>query len=105
MAKKKRDPSGPEAEQPGTGNGSGPRKSSKRGRTTVPHEELIPGSELTATLKGQTFAASVVLGAEGKPEVEFEGVRYASLSAAGKAAAGYPVNGWRFWRPAEQPPE
>ena len=93
MARKKRDPSGPEAEQPGTGNGSGPRKSSKRRRTTVPHEELVPGSELTASLKGQTFAASVVLGAEGKPEVEFEGVRYPSLSAV-----GYPVNGWRFWR-------
>ena len=105
MARKKRDPSGPEAEQPGTGNGSGPRKSSKRRRTTVPHEELVPGSELTASLKGQTFAASVVLGAEGKPEVEFEGARYPSLSAAGRAAVGYPVNGWRFWRPAEQPPE
>jgi len=58
---------------------------------------------LTATLKGRTFEASVVSGAEGKPEVEFEGVRYPSLSAAGKAAAGYPVNGWRFWRPVEQP--
>src|SRR3990170_4160579 len=105
MARKKRDPSGPEAEQPGTGNGSGPREPSKRRRTTVRHEELVPGSELTATLKGQTFAASVVVGAEGKPEVEFEGARYPSLSAAGKAAAGYPVNGWRFWRPTEQPQE
>ena len=105
MAKKKRDPSGPEAEQPGTGNGSGPRKSSKRRRTTVPHEELVPGSELTATLKGRTFAASVVVGAEGKPEVELDGVRYPSLSAAGKAATGYPVNGWRFWRPVEQSQE
>jgi hypothetical protein len=105
MTEKKRDPSGLEAKQPVTGNGSGPRKSSKRRRTTVPHEELVPGTELTATLKGQTFAASVVLGEEGKPEVEFEGVRYPSPSAAGKAAAGYPVNGWRFWRPVEQPQE
>ena len=83
MARKKRDPSGPEAEQPGTGNGSGPRKSSKRQRTTVPHEKLVPGTVLTASLKGQTFAASVILGAEGNPEVEFEGVRYPSPSAAG----------------------
>ena len=102
MAKKKREPSGPQAEQPGTGDGSGPTKPSKRRRTTVPHEELVPGTVLTASLKGQTFSASVVLGDEGKPEVEFEGVRYPSPSAAGKAAAGYPVNGWRFWRPVEQ---
>ncbi len=105
MAKKKRDPSGPEAEQPGTGNGSGPRTATKRRRTTVPHEELVPGTVLTATLKGQTFSASVVLGDEGTPEVELDGARYPSLSAAGKAAAGYPVNGWRFWRPVEQPQE
>lgn len=51
-------------------------------------------------LKGREYSASVVLGDEGKPEVEFEGTRYPSLSAAGKAAAGYPVNGWRFWQPA-----
>ena len=45
--------------------------------------------------------ASVVLGSQGRPEVELDGARYPSLSAAGKAAAGYPVNGWRFWRRAE----
>ena len=56
---------------------------------------------LAATLKGQTFSASVVSGPQGRPEVEFDGARYPSLSAAGKAAAGYPVNGWRFWRTAE----
>ena len=105
MAKKKPDIAGAEAEQHGTANGSGSRKSSKRRRTTVPHEELVPGTVLTASLKGQTFSASVVLGDEGKPEVELDGARYPSLSAAGKAAAGYPVNGWRFWRPVEQPQE
>jgi hypothetical protein len=36
---------------------------------------------------------------------EFDGARYPSLSAAGKATAGYPVNGWRFWRPIEQSQE
>jgi hypothetical protein len=75
----------------------------KRRRATVQHEELAPGTVFTARLKGREFSASVVLGDEGRPEVEFEGVRYPSLSAAGKAAAGYPVNGWRFWRPVEQP--
>ncbi len=108
MARKKRDPSGPEAEQPGTDEVPGPEeleKAPKRRRTTVPHEALVPGTVLSAGLKGQTFSASVVLGDEGKPEVEFEGVRYPSPSAAGKAAAGYPVNGWRFWRPVEQSQE
>ncbi len=108
MAKKKLDTSGPEGEQPGTDEASKPEesgKATKRRRTTVPHEELVPGTVLTATLKGQTFSASVVLGDEGTPEVELDGARYPSLSAAGKAAAGYPVNGWRFWRPVEQPQE
>ena len=77
------------------------KKTSKRRRTTVPHEELVPGTELTATLKGHTFSASVVLGPDGRPEIEFNSARYPSLSAAGKAAAGYPVNGWRFWKKVE----
>ncbi len=77
---------------------------SKRRRATVQHEELAPGTVLTARIKGREFSASVVLGDEGSPEVEFEGTRYPSLSAAGKAAAGYPVNGWRFWQSiVEQP--
>jgi hypothetical protein len=104
MAKKKRDRSASRAEQPNSGEypkAEKPEKDSKRHRTTVSHEELVVGTALTATLKGQTFSASVVLGPQGKPEVEFEGARYPSLSAAGKAAAGYPVNGWRFWRTVE----
>lgn len=73
----------------------------KRRRSTVPHDDLVPGTALTATIKGQTFSASVVVGPDHKPEIEFEGGRYQSLSAAGKAAAGYAVNGWRFWREVE----
>ena len=80
-------------------------QSSKRRRTTVQHEELAPGTVLTARVKGRELSASVVTGPEGTPEVEFEGARYPSLSAAGKAAAGYPVNGWRFWRVVEEPQE
>ena len=104
MAKKKRDRSATQAEQPNMGEHlkvEKPEKGSKRHRTAVPHEELVVGTALRATLKGQTFSASVVLGLDGKPEVELDGARYPSLSAAGKAAAGYPVNGWRFWRVAE----
>ena len=58
MAKKKPDLTGAEAEQPGTDEVSKqekPGKPSKRRRTTVPHEEMVPGTELTATLKGQTY--------------------------------------------------
>ena len=80
-------------------------QASKRRRTTVQHEQLAPGTVLTARVKGRELSASVVTGPEGTPEVEFEGARYPSLSAAGKAAAGYPVNGWRFWRAVEQPQE
>ena len=104
MAKKKRGRSATQAEQPNTGEqpeAGKPEKGAKRQRTTVPHEELVVGTELAATLKGQTFSASVVLGPQGRSEVEFDGARYPSLSAAGKAAAGYPVNGWRFWRTVE----
>ena len=108
MAKKKPDLAGAEAEQPGTDEVPAPEEpemAPKRRRTPVAHEELVPGTVLTASLKGENFSASVVLGDEGKPEVEFDGARYPSVSAAGKAAAGYPVNGWRFWRPVEQPQE
>ena len=108
MAKKKQDRSATQAEQPTTGErprAEKPEKVSKRHRTAVPHEELVPGTVLTATLKGKTFSASVVLGAEGRPQVEFEGVRYPSLSAAAKAVTGHATNGWVFWRPAEDSKE
>ena len=82
------------------------KKSSKRQRRTrlaVSHEELIPGTRLTASLKGKTYDASVVAGDAGKPEIEFGGKRYTSLSAAGSAAVGYAVNGWKFWQRVEEP--
>ena len=104
MAEKKRDRSATQAKQPNMGEhpkAERPEKGSRRHRTAVPHEELAVGTALMAILKGQTFSASVVLGPDGKPEVEFDGARHPSLSAAGKAAAGYPVNGWRFWRTVE----
>ncbi len=74
----------------------------RRRRSQVAHEELTPGTVLTATLNGQTFSASVIAGEGGRPEVEFDSRRYPSLSAAGKAAAGYAVNGWRFWKKVEE---
>lgn len=104
MARKKRNI--PDAPEQVTGNGSQEGKPPRRSRATIAHAELVPGTLLAGSLKGQTLTAAVVLGDQGKPRVEFDGARYPSLSAAGKAAAGYPVNGWRFWRPVtEQPAE
>lgn len=65
------------------------KKSSKRQRRTrlaVSHEELIPGTRLMASLKGNVYEAVVIGGDAGKPEIEFGGERYTSLSAAGRAA-------------------
>jgi len=75
---------------------------SKRRRTTVQHEELAPGTVLTARVKGRELSASVVTGPEGTPEVEFEGTRYPSLSAAGKAA-GHAAQNRRRSIPAPAP--
>ena len=85
---------------------SSTKKSSKRQRRTrlgVSHEELIPGTRLVASLKGKTYEAMVVSGDAGRAEIEFGGKRYTSLSAAGSAAVGYAVNGWKFWQRAEEP--
>ena len=71
-------------------------------RTRTEHPALPPGTILSATFRGQTYAARVVEGqSEGKVAVETEGGRWPSLSAAGKAITGYAVNGWRFWKVVE----
>ena len=77
---------------------SATKKSNKRQRTrlAVSHEELIPGTALTASLKGKMYEALVVAGDAGRAEIEFGGKRYTSLSAAGSVVAGYAVNGWKF---------
>ncbi len=82
------------------------KRSSKRQRRTrlaVSHDELLPGTRLVASLKGKTYEALVVTGDTGRAEIEFGGKRYTSLSAAGSAAVGYAVNGWKFWQRAEEP--
>jgi hypothetical protein len=82
--------------------GAAAAPAAKRSRTAIHHESLAPGTKLVGHLKGRTFSATVVLGPSGESLVEMDGTRYPSLSAAGKAAAGYPVNGWRFWRRVEE---
>ena len=78
-------------------------KRQRRVRLAVSHEDLIPGTRLVASLKGEEYEAVIIGGDAGKPEIEFGGKRYTSLSAAGSAAAGYAVNGWKFWQRAEEP--
>ncbi len=80
-----------------------PSKRQRRTRLAVSHEELIPGTRLTASLKGKTYEAMIVGGDAGRAEIESGGKRYTSLSAAGSVAAGYAVNGWKFWQRAEEP--
>lgn len=65
-------------------------------------ERKLPpvSSTLTAKFKEQTYTAKIVEAedfAEGRA-VEYDGVRYRSLSAAAKAIAGHAMNGWRFWQ-------
>lgn len=50
-------------------------------------------AELTATFKGQRFVAKV----NTNGEIEVNGVRYLSLSAAGDALTRTGTNGWMFW--------
>ena len=63
------------------------------------------GTRLSARYRGQEFIAEVVTaeGGEGARALEFQGARYASLSAA-KAITGNSVNGWRFWKVVEPQP-
>jgi len=72
-----------------------------------PTRELPPaGTRLSGRYRGQEFIAEVVTaeGGEGARVLEFQGARYASLSAAAKAISGNSVNGWRFWKVVEPQP-
>ena len=53
------------------------------------------GMTIRAKSKGRMFRAYV---RAGSGRINFAGKLYDSPSAAGKAALGYPVNGWLFWR-------
>jgi CBS domain-containing protein len=51
---------------------------------------------IQATVQGDTVTASLL---DEQGRVRFDGAEYSSVSAAGKAAAGWQsVNGWTFWR-------
>jgi len=72
-----------------------------------PVRDLPPaGTRLSGRYRGQEFIAEVVTaeGDEGARVLEFQGARYASLSAAAKAISGNSVNGWRFWKVVKPQP-
>jgi hypothetical protein len=72
-----------------------------------PARELPPaGTRLSGRYRGQEFIAEVIAaeGGEGARALEYQGTRYASLSAAAKAITGNSVNGWRFWKVVEPQP-
>jgi Mrp family chromosome partitioning ATPase len=54
---------------------------------------LAPDAELVARANGQRHVARL----RGE-EVELNGTRYGSLSAAAASVTGKPTNGWTFWR-------
>lgn len=72
-------------------------------------EELLSGAETTLRKAnaGITFPVSIFARPKGKRhdalllqgwKVQMNGKHHRSPSAAATAIAGYPVNGWRFWR-------
>jgi len=77
---------------------------SKRQRKKIARQLPPVGTTLTGRSRGQSHTA-IIVEAKGGPAgraVKYGDHLFASLSAAAKAAAGYPVNGWRFWRPVEE---
>jgi hypothetical protein len=64
------------------------------------------GTELSGRHKGSALKATIV---PSRPEprqgeVEFNGKRYRSLTAAAVAATGRSTNGWIFWKLADGSP-
>jgi len=76
----------------------------KRHRKKIARELPPVGTTLQGRFKGETRTATIVE-AQDLPAgraVQYERDRYTSLSAAARAISGHPINGWRFWQPAEQ---
>ena len=83
------------------------KRQDRKASQARPARELPPaGTRLSGRYRGQEFIAEVVAAedGEGARALEFQGARYASLSAAAKAISGNSVNGWRFWKVVEPQP-
>lgn len=65
------------------------------------------GTALKAFRRGRSRSAVIVETAEftSGRGVLTGGQAYLSLSAAGTAITGYPVNGWLFWHPIDNAPQ
>ena len=63
------------------------------------------GTALRAYHRGRSRSAVIVETADftSGRGVLTDGRAYLSLSAAGTAITGYPVNGWLFWHPIDNP--
>ena len=63
------------------------------------------GTALKAFHRGRSRSAVIIETAEFSSGrgVFTAGRAYLSLSAAGTAITGYPVNGWLFWHPIDNP--
>lgn len=73
----------------------------KKSRTRHKIQHKIPpvGAKLAGRTRGQYVFAEVVQ-AETKTSVGilFDGTVYESMSGAARAATGYSINGWVFWK-------
>lgn len=73
-------------------------------RRRVVHQMPPAGTRLRGKTKGQEFHAEVVELSNGKAGVGilFKGKVYRSMSGAARAATGHSVDGWLFWKVAEE---
>src|SRR5687767_11418792 len=64
---------------------------------TIENRNLSTGTKLVAKFKKVTYKAEVVQTEEGVRYKLEDGRQFKSLSAAGMAITGGPINGWSFW--------
>lgn len=72
----------------------------KRARRKIVRYLPSVGTKLLGKFFGKTYSAKIVSDkttASGKA-VEYNGVKYPSMTSAAKAITRQPTNGWRFWR-------
>ena len=63
----------------------------------IKDRNLAVGTRLTAKYKKQTYTAEVVQTEDGVRYQLEDGRQFKSLSSAGTAITGGPINGWSFW--------
>lgn len=72
----------------------------KRSRQIIERDLPSVGTRLLGKFFGKTYSAKVVSDKttrSGKA-IEYNGVKYKSMTASAKAITKQPTNGWKFWR-------